>query len=81
MTELDLYKFINENSIEWHKEEGGEIYIFPFVWDIEEFSKLIAGYHPDEGFKCNLRDNYICFKMNDICDYFEIDLNKIFQEK
>ena len=51
MTELQLYKYITENNIEWHRyENNGEddVLIFPYFYQIEDFRKIISGCVFDE---------------------------------
>ena len=80
MTELELYKFINDNIIEWHiRDNDGtpDIIIFVYTFQIDEFYKLIKS-SIDEGIECRLMDGYFAFWMNDICDYYGIDMYKVF---
>ena len=81
MTELELYKFINDNSIEWHRKnnEGTpDIIIFPYSFHIEDFSKLLGTYTDDGGVECRMMNGYFAFWMKDICEYFDIDIDKVF---
>jgi hypothetical protein len=95
MTELDLYKFITNNEVEWHKTHYGlewlkthydygsqtEVVIFVNLWDIKEFGELFGsdGIVTDyEGIPCYLKEGRIAFEMANICDYYDIDINKIF---
>ncbi len=44
MTELELYKFINDNSIEWSKEINDhteDILIFPYTFQMDRFVELV----------------------------------------
>jgi hypothetical protein len=82
MTELELYKFINDNTIEWHRRdnEGEEdIIIFPYIFQIEEFQKLLSNHHYDDGgLICRMMNGYFAFWMKDICEYYGIEINNVF---
>lgn len=86
MTELELYKYINDNNIEWHRwhrhldnrHSVADIIIFPYIFQIDEFAKLIKDYTSDEGMECYLKDGYFAFWMRDLCDYYDIDIDKVF---
>lgn len=81
MTELELYKYINDNNIEWHRHDNGsvsDVLIFPMTFQVAQFSNLIKDMACDGGIECRLRDGYFAFWMNDICDYYNIDMDKVF---
>jgi hypothetical protein len=82
MTELDLYKFINDNNIEWHRQDNDgtpDIIIFPFIFQLDEFYKLLKGYKTDEGgLEIRLFYGYVSVWMNEICEYYDIDIKKVF---
>lgn len=81
MTELQLYKFITENDIEWHAgENNGEpdIIIFIYTWDIKEFCTLIEN-RMDEGIECRLMNGYIAVWMRSVCEYFDINFSNVFK--
>lgn len=81
MKELDLYKFVHENDIEYHWH-GEDVIMFVNCGDIKEFNKLISGsIYDDSGIECNMRDGYFCFQMEQICSYFGIELITIFTDK
>lgn len=82
MTELDLYKFINDNSIEWRREinDGADdIIIFLYTFQLDGFIKLIKKYSFDDGgLEVRLMDGYLCIWMNHICEYFGIEMDNVF---
>jgi hypothetical protein len=81
MTELELYKYINDNNIEWHRQDNDgtpDIIMFPLTFQIDEFVKLVKGYTSDGGIECRLKDGYFAFWMQDLCDYYGIDIDKVF---
>lgn len=82
MTELDLYKYINGNSIEWHRQDNDgtpDILIFPYIFQLEEFCELIKYYDNDNGgLLVYIKNGYAAIWMNDICEYFGIDPANVF---
>lgn len=81
MTELSLYKFITENDIEWHRHENNrkpDVIILPYTFHLQEFEKLIEYYDTDEGLEMHLKNGYVAIWMNDLCNYFGIDIDKVF---
>lgn len=81
MTELDLYKFVSDNEIEYHWHDDNVI-IFVSVWRIEQWSKLLGhGIMDEEGIECRMKYNYFCFWMKDICGYFGIELSNVFKNE
>jgi hypothetical protein len=82
MTELQLYKFINDNDVEWHHQEKDghpDVLVFPRYWQIEDFAKLFEpSKFDDGGIECFMMDGYFAFWMQDICDYYGIELDKVF---
>ncbi len=80
MTELELYKFINDNEIEyhWHDED---VIIFINFYLLDEFAKLLGyGMFDEEGITCVLKDKYICIWMYSICENSDIELINIFKK-
>lgn len=87
MTELELYKFIHDNNIEyrWQPNELGkdEVMIFPYTFQLNDFYLLIkkSCTFDDGGVPMNLRDGYVAIWMGDICDYAGIEMENVFTEK
>jgi hypothetical protein len=84
MTELELYKFINDNSIEWSKEINDhreDILIFPYTFQMDKFVELVKDCDFDEGLICRLKGNYFAIWMSDICESYGIDMNNVFKEE
>lgn len=83
MTELKLYKFLNENTIEhhWERENKELIAWIPFYW-LEEFAELI-GEHclSDGGIMVNLQNGYIALDLVPIAEYHEIELENILEKE
>jgi len=81
MTELQLFKFIQENKPEWHweKNEGeDDVILFLYHWDLEEFGELIKDAIEEYPTICYFKANYCCFWMKSICDYFGIEIENVF---
>jgi len=83
MTAVQLYKFINENNIEYHWQENDgidDVLIFTSINHIEDFNKLMEGsnIYDDAGISCMMKDGYFAFWMDSICEYFGIELLEIF---
>jgi hypothetical protein len=84
MTSIELHKYINDNSIEWHwtDNDGPEdVLIFPFVFQLEEFSKMVIDYAIDCRLECTLAGKYCDVRMKDVCAYYGIDINEIFPKQ
>lgn len=84
MTELELYKYVNGNNIEWHWAENNEgvndVFILPLICQLEEFSKLIKSSLQDEHITCYMRNGYLAIWMKDICERYDIDIINVFCE-
>lgn len=84
MTELQLYKYINDNNIEWHWQDNDgtpDVLIFPYTFQLEGFNNMISHYDSDEGVIAHLKNGYACIWMGSLCEYFDIDINKVFEKK
>lgn len=82
MTELQLYKYINENNIEWHRqnnEEGVEdICIMPRFSHLQEFVVLIDFLLSDDYLTVYIRSGYVCIWMKELCENCGIEMQNIF---
>ncbi len=84
MTEIELYKFIQDNSIEWHWQDNDgvdDVVIFPYPFQIEEFAKMVESFTGDGGMECRLMGGYFAFWMKDLCEHYDIDIEKVFDRK
>lgn len=78
MTALELYKFVTSNKCEYHWNEE-DVLLFISIYDIKEFNEMLGASVLDEaGIVCNMKDGYFVFRMNDICEYFGIELLDVF---
>jgi hypothetical protein len=84
MTALELYKYIKNYQIEWHwieDEEGQDVIIFPYIFQLEDFTKLLSSSDfDDDGIVCNLKHDYIVIKLKDLCESNGIELSEVFPE-
>lgn len=81
MKATDLLKYVTKNKVEYHWHDD-DVILMPNISQISEFNKLLSGsIYDDDGIDCKMKDGYFCFHMQDICDYFGIDLEDIFEEK
>ena len=85
MKNLELYKFITNNNIEYHRNEHKKmtnvIVFIPFNL-ISEFVKIIGSGILDEGgLDCVLKDGYIAIWMLEICEYLDVELLEVFDKK
>jgi len=79
MTELELYKFINDNNVEYHCNNENEIFAFVHILDIKDFNELLGeSIMDEEGIMCTMKYGYFCFEMVEICEYFGIEPKNIF---
>ena len=84
MTELDLYRFVTTNNLEYHK--GGyhstDIYMFVPILLIDEFNKLLGSFALDDGgIDCVMKEGYFSFEMHDICENLDVDPSKVFTKQ
>lgn len=85
MTELELYKFIKENNIEWRWEinrEGGreqdDVILLPYIFQFEDFMKLVGDAYDEYPLEVKARKDYVAIWMNHICDDFGIEIENVF---
>lgn len=86
MEELDLYKFIEEERFEYHWiekiDDERDVIMFVEDYKIEEWNKMLkSSIYDEEGIECIMKDGYFCFYMKDICEYFGIEIERIFRKE
>ena len=82
MTELQLFKFITANKIEWHHQDNDgtpDVLIFPRYYELDDLRKIL--YFGDDGIECRMLENYVAIWMRDICDASGFDLYNVFPEE
>jgi len=78
MNELELYKFIEDKETSF---DGETAILWIHHVELESFVKLIgAGLLDEGGFDVKLQEDYIAVEMNDICEYHDIELDKVFNK-
>ena len=86
MNELDLYKFIEEYSIElrwecYEKKEDELIAWIPY-YCLEEFTELIGyEYLSEGGIEVNLQIDGIALNIAEICENFGIEAERIYKKE
>jgi hypothetical protein len=75
MNALQLYKFIQEHSIEidWRDDE---LMVWIDFYSLRDFADMIND-SLDEGTEVALKQNCIAFDIVDLCEYYEIDPEEI----
>lgn len=85
MEALDLYKYISKGNIEWRYNMNGDqedVIIFPPLYEIESFYQLLdPTIFDDNGISIIMKDGYFAIWMNDICEYYGIELEKVFERE
>ena len=83
MTELELHKFITENSIEYHQYDNDgvlDVMIMPSFGELYELNKIISKcFYDDGGIEIIMKDGYVCIWMKDLCEYHGIEMYNIFE--
>lgn len=83
MTELQLYKFINDNGCEWHWNPDGHLTIFISPYYLKDFCAMLGRcVFDDGGLNC---DQYlhsdgdvVLDKFENILEYFDIEPENVF---
>lgn len=76
MTELQLYKFIHNNSLEidWR---GKELVVWIPFYHLDEFTKMF-NCSAEEQIMVNLQDGNIAMDIVDLCDWYGIEPQNIY---
>jgi hypothetical protein len=82
MTELQLYKFVTDENIEWHRElndGNSDVVMFPKFDQLSELCKIFStSILDDEGLNVILKDGYIAIWMDEVCEYHGVRLENVF---
>lgn len=78
MTELQLYKFVQNKEIDWR---GKDLILWIDFYDLKEFTDLIGNDYIADGTAsiCLLKD-CIAIVLNDICEFFDIEPENILKK-
>ena len=88
MTELQLYKWVHDNHIEYHCHSRWAVddnsiideivYIYPNYYELEELSKMLSpSIFDDGGIELHWNGRYFCLDLIPIAEYYGIDINNI----
>ena len=83
MTELQLYRYINENGVETNYNEGDPPTWYAWIShsDISEFCELLGHkYLADAEIDVRLLMNHICIDLYPICEHFEINPQNLLKD-
>jgi len=77
MTELDLYRFLQENEIEF-SWSGDMLLAWITHWNLSDFTEMIPGMLDEAGVDVRLQSyGTVCIDLVPICDWFGIDPERI----
>lgn len=78
MTELQLYKFVKDNSVEFHWHDS-DVILFIDERNIRGFMELLEyRSFDDDGIECVMKFGYVCVSMRSICENHMIELENVF---
>jgi hypothetical protein len=82
MAELGLFKFLQDTEVRWVKDETGTFMLLAWIpfYELQEFVNLIDGYILNNfgiGITCNLQWKCVFIDLTPICEYFDIDPERI----
>lgn len=82
MTESDLIYFIRVNNAIEYKWIDDNVIVFIDHYLIKEFMDLLGDIYLTNGeTNCVLKHGYISLWMKDICECFDIDMEKVFKKR
>lgn len=87
MTANELRKYIQENTFEWGWYKNPDtkdehVLLLLYIFQLERFTKLLSpSLFDDGGIDIKLLDGYVAIWMNDICSYYGIELEDIFDKE
>lgn len=85
MEELDLYKFIGEQKLEYHwVDEDNDVVLFVEHYKMKNWNTFLKSYSLnifEDGIESVMKDGYSCFHMKDMCEYFGIKIERIFEKE
>lgn len=79
MTELQLYKFVKNNQLEYNHVDG-DVILFVDFDSLKEFGELVKSFVSDGGLDVTLKQDYVGVHMSDLCDYYGVDLLAVFEK-
>ncbi len=80
MTELELYKFIEESG-SYTSFDGDKAIMWIYHFNVDDFVKLIGQHILSEGgIEVRLQEDCIAVDMSEICEYHNIELENVFEK-
>lgn len=85
MNALELYKFVQKNSLEYHWAETDsqtDVVLFVPIELLSEFANML-GYTilTNKEIRPVLKMNHCVFEMDSICEHFDISVHDVFEQK
>jgi hypothetical protein len=86
MSELELYKWVQEHDPEYRWDINGaskkeDVIMWISIYSLESFFKLLPyTVFDDGGIEARLQDKCVAIWASDICDHCGIDMEKIFEK-
>ncbi len=77
MTDLELYKFVTKNKLEWHYADGEVILFLPFYL-LAEFATATLSFWEDDPRRVVMRPDSIALDMGEVCDHYGLNMEEIF---
>lgn len=86
MLDLETYKFIDNNSLEYSIiEDYKEVILFVNKYVVDDFMQMLSdncgSFLSDWNLKAIIRDGYLAVEMSDLFEYHNIELQKVFAKK
>lgn len=79
MTELQLYKFIQNKEIDWRDDK---LILWVDFYDLKEFTLMIGyDYLSEGGIYIRLLESCIAIELNDLCESFDIEPENILKKE
>jgi len=82
MTALELYKYISDNQLQWrweNFEDGEDVIIFLYHFELADFASLIKNFLDyDEPFNVVVTSSSVAIRMQEICDFYGIEIESVF---
>lgn len=80
MSELDLYKFVQDKEMDWR---GEKLIMWLYYYDLKDFAELIGDDALSEGGLevSLLQAGMIGVELNEVCEWFDIEPERILKKE
>lgn len=79
MTELQLYKFVQDKEIHWR---GDKLLLWIPFYDLSDFTSLVGvNYFSEGGEPVYLQSETVCIELNDLCECMDIKPENILERE